>query len=255
MIPQAEIAKRARSLGIQKPYILRDYVLNHVLMSVSQSFPEFAFRGGTALARVYWPDFRLSEDLDFITESGVSDLKDRLESAIANSANRIERSLNFQFGTPKDDWSRSTVESEFGEMLLDVNLHERSYVPVEEETVNLPYSDLQDAVKIRAVSVAEILGNKWFMLEDRGEPRDLYDLWTGLTKFGVPFETIETGHRARYGCPPARAGLRACRRPQFQDRWETRLRHQLPDLPSLDEVVNEVEAIFDSWASSLRDDL
>lgn len=251
MIPQAEIRRRARSLGIQEAHILRDYVLNHVLVGVSQEFPELVFRGGTALARVYWPDYRLSEDLDFIAEGRVLDLEDRLESAVAKSSDRLERSLNLKFGPSKKGWSRSTIESEFGEMLLDLNLEERTYLPVEEEALNLPYSDLDESVTIRAVSIPEILGNKWFMLKDRGEPRDLYDLWAGFTKFDVSFEAVERGHRAKYGFPPLLEGLKAAR--GFEEKWETRLRHQLSNLPSLDEVVSNMQAIFDSWASSSRE--
>lgn len=252
MIPQAEVRRRARSLGIQEAYILRDYVLNHVLVSVSQSFPELVFRGGTALARVNWPDFRLSEDLDFISQGQVDNLEARLESTVADSSKRIERSLKFQFGPPRGAWSRSTVESEFGELLLDINSQEKAYLPVEERKINLPYSDLDDQVRIRCISVAEILGNKWFMLDDRREPRDLYDLWAGLTQFRVPFEEVVRGHRAKYGHPPLRDSLRAAK--QLQDKWETRMRHQLSNLPSLDEVLGDVEAIFESWtASSQRD--
>lgn len=133
MIPQSEIRRRSRSLGVQETHILGDYALNHVLVSVSHSFPELIFRGGTALARVYWPDFRLSEDLDFIAEAEVADLQERLESSINDASKRINRPLDFRFGGPKDDRSRSTVASEFGEFLIDINLLEKAYLPVEDE--------------------------------------------------------------------------------------------------------------------------
>jgi predicted nucleotidyltransferase component of viral defense system len=67
MIDRNEIRRRARRLGVTVDHIERDYVLNHVLAAISADPAELIFRGGTALARVYWPDFRLSEDLDFIT--------------------------------------------------------------------------------------------------------------------------------------------------------------------------------------------
>lgn len=245
MIPPAEVRRRARSLGIQEAYILRDYVLNHVLVSISQSLSELIFRGGTALARVYWPDFRLSDDLDFIAKGQVNNLEARLDSAVADSSKRIQRSLKFQFGSPRGGWSRSTVESEFGELLLDINLQEKAYLPVEEMVLNLPYSDLDEEVRIGCLSIPEILGNKWFMLDDRREPRDLYDLWAALSQFGVTFEEIDRGHRAKYGYPPLRESLKTAR--QLQDKWESRLRYQLPNLPSLDEVISDLDAIFESW--------
>lgn len=248
MIPQAEVRGRARSLGVQEVHILRDYVLNHLLVSISPSFPELVFRGGTALTRIYWPDFRLSEDLDFIAEDPVDNLEDRLESSVADSSKRIGRPLKFSFGLPKNGWSRSAVESEFGELILDINLPQRAYLPVEERVLNLPYSDLNDEIRVRCLSLAEILGNKWFMLDDREEPRDLYDLWAAFTKFGIDFDQVVQGHRAAYGHPPLRESLKAAQ--QLQDKWEMRLRHQLSELPALDEVLSDMQAIFDSWVTS-----
>ncbi|MGH2773461.1 MAG: nucleotidyl transferase AbiEii/AbiGii toxin family protein [Actinomycetota bacterium] len=221
-------------------------------MIVSKSFSELIFRGGTALARVYWPDFRLSEDLDFISQGQIDNLEARLELTVAESSKRIERSLKLLFGPPKGGWSRSAVESEFGELLIDINLQEKAFLPVEEEKIHLPYSDLDDEVRVRCISVAEILGNKWFMLDDRREPRDLYDLWAALTRFGVSFEEVVRGHQAKYGYPPLRASMNAAK--QLQEEWETRLHPQLSDLPSLDKVISDVESIFESWdASSKRD--
>lgn len=251
MIPQAEVHRRARSLGIQEAHVRRDYVLNHVLVSIGQSIPELIFRGGTSLARVYWPDFRLSEDLDFIAEGQVVDLEDRLGASVAESSKRIGRSLTFGFGSPREGWSRSTVESEFGELLIDINLEENAYLPVKEERLNLPYSDLEEEIGIRCVSTSEILGNKWFMLDDRKEPRDLYDLWAAFTQFDVPFEMVDRGHQAKYGYPPLRHSLNAAR--QLDGKWEMRLRHQLSELPSLDEVLKDVEEIFEAWVTSTQD--
>lgn len=245
MIPQLEVRRRARSLGVQEAYVLRDYVLNHVLVSVSASFPDLNFRGGTALARVYWPDFRLSEDLDFISEGHVESLEARLESTVTESSKRMGRSLKFQFGPPKEGWSRSMIKSEYGELLLDINMEERVHLPVEEHEINLPYSDLSDEIRIRCISVGEILGNKWFMLHDRREPRDLYDLWAAFTKYDVGFDIVDRGHRAKYGYPPLRDSVIAAK--QLQDVWETRLRHQLADLPPLNVVLDDVEAVFESW--------
>lgn len=252
MIPKAEVHRRAQSLGIQEAHVLRDYVLNHVLVSIGQSIPELIFRGGTSLARVYWPDFRLSEDLDFIAEGRVVDLQDRLRVSVTESSTRIDRPLTLRFGTPRGGWSRSTVESEFGELLIDINLEENVYLPVKEEGLHLPYSDLDERVGIRCISIPEILGNKWFMLDDRKEPRDLYDLWAALTRFGVSFELVDRGHRAKYGYPARRHSLTAAR--QLHGKWEMRLRHQLSELPSLDEVLREVEELFDAWATASTND-
>lgn len=65
--------------------IQKDYSAT-VLLSVISKFPkisEMVFKGGTALKKVYFPDARFSEDLDFTCRDGVSDeleswLKERI---------------------------------------------------------------------------------------------------------------------------------------------------------------------------------
>lgn len=246
MIPSSEVRRRARKLGLQDSHVLSDYALNHVLAAITRSFPEFIFRGGTALARVYWPDFRLSEDLDFISHDAVPDLGERLNSTIEKVSNRIERELRFDFRDLKQGWSRSMVRSDFGDLIIDVNVGEKTHLQIEGRKIDLPYSDLNDGPqRLRCLALAEILGDKWYMLDDRKEPRDLYDLWAGVGRFGVPFEQIAQAHRAKYGFPPLRHSLLAARK--LSGSWETRLAHQVAALPPINQVLEEVQKIFDVW--------
>lgn len=98
---------------------------------------------------------------------------------------------------------------------------------------DLPYSDLGGGgVRIQTLDLAEILGNKWFMLDDRTEPRDLFDLWAGLTRFGVTFDQVARGHKASFGWNPNGGALESVKR--MRDLWNVRLEHQLTDLPAFD---------------------
>lgn len=81
MITRAELNRRARRLGVQVGHIANDYVLCQVLVSITVEVPELIFRGGTALARAYWPDYRLSEDLDFVCAQRIDAFVSRLEAA------------------------------------------------------------------------------------------------------------------------------------------------------------------------------
>jgi predicted nucleotidyltransferase component of viral defense system len=71
MIGPKELERRAAALGISVQHVEFDYVLNHVLAQIARDPRSLVFRGGTALARVYWPDFRISEDLDFLTATSL----------------------------------------------------------------------------------------------------------------------------------------------------------------------------------------
>lgn len=246
MIDHIELRTRARRIGLDASHVENDYVLCHLLVAISKSNPELVFRGGTALARIYWPDYRLSEDLDFTSPGPIGDLEARLENAVGAARKSTTLNLKLTYGSPKGSWSRSTVRWADHELILDVNMDETVAMGSSEEKADLPYRDLQELeAMIPVFSLPEILGNKWFMLNDRTEPRDLFDVWSGLITFGVEFEVIERGHLARYGNAPHRGSLYNAER--LEGLWETRLAHQLADLPPFKKVYADVKGQFEEW--------
>ncbi len=260
MIGPREVQRRASRLGLRAEDIERDYILNHVLAAVAGEPEGLIFRGGTALARVYWPDFRLSEDIDFITDASVEAIERVLTRAAQTAGEASGLALQLEFHPPRGGWSRSLIKwpdeppDRDRELIIDVNRNERAYLPVETERITLPYQDLSglEAV-IPTVALAEILGNKWFMIDDaeRREPRDLFDIWAGLCQFNVPFEEVRRGHKAKYGWFPQRLQPERVRR--LATAWEDRLAHQVGKLPSIDRVLHDVAAVFDAWEASTRD--
>jgi predicted nucleotidyltransferase component of viral defense system len=73
LIPQRNISLLSNRLAaggglrIREDVLERDYCLAWFLNALAESDlrPVFAFKGGTALKRCYFPDYRFSEDLDF----------------------------------------------------------------------------------------------------------------------------------------------------------------------------------------------
>ncbi len=240
MIKQSELAARARTLRLQGSHALHDYILNHVLASIATGMPELVFRGGTALARVYWPDYRISEDLDFIVGARPVGLTEKLEKVIDRAATKMRMMLELQTIHQREGWHRWLVVSGAGRLQIDVNAGERAYLDVVTRPLTLPYSDLaEESRSIAVVDLHEILANKFFMLTDRDEPRDLFDLWWGLEREGVSFKEIARAHRAKYGHgpdPSARARVH-----RLERLWNDRLAHQIGDLPPFGVVVAGVE--------------
>ena len=68
MITQGEIQQIANRLGIRDTQIEKDYVIGWILKGIS-AFKylkeRLLFKGGTALRKIYFHDYRLSEDMDF----------------------------------------------------------------------------------------------------------------------------------------------------------------------------------------------
>ena len=67
MIRPAEISKMAHRLGLSDKTIEKDYLLTWVVKALAASPLRdiLAFKGGTAIKKIYVLDFRFSEDLDF----------------------------------------------------------------------------------------------------------------------------------------------------------------------------------------------
>src|SRR4030065_1333338 len=69
MISYFQIQRLASQKKVPENIIEKDYFIELLLyyLSNSEYFSEKAvFRGGTALKKIYFPDYRYSEDLDFI---------------------------------------------------------------------------------------------------------------------------------------------------------------------------------------------
>ena len=68
MIKPGEIQQTASSLQLKDTQLEKDYVISWILRGVySNAYlkERLIFKGGTLLRKVYYPEYRLSEDLDF----------------------------------------------------------------------------------------------------------------------------------------------------------------------------------------------
>jgi uncharacterized protein len=68
MIKPGEIQQKARAVGVRDQQIEKDYILSWILFGISkheQLSKAIVFKGGTVLKKVYFEDYRFSEDLDF----------------------------------------------------------------------------------------------------------------------------------------------------------------------------------------------
>lgn len=70
MIDYTKIKEIAGAKGVLDVVVEKDYILDWLLWGISQNEylrERTIFKGGTALHKMYFPDWRFSEDLDFTT--------------------------------------------------------------------------------------------------------------------------------------------------------------------------------------------
>jgi len=68
MIKPGEIQQKARLGGVRDQQFEKDYILSWILFGIAkheQLSKAIVFKGGTVLKKVYFEDYRFSEDLDF----------------------------------------------------------------------------------------------------------------------------------------------------------------------------------------------
>jgi predicted nucleotidyltransferase component of viral defense system len=109
MIPQRNLSLLANRLAkdggrrIPESVLERDYCLAWFLAALAESDCKEAlgFKGGTALKRCYFGDYRFSEDLDFTLTTPVTpeELKARLEPVYA----AVRESSGIVFGFDRED--------------------------------------------------------------------------------------------------------------------------------------------------------
>lgn len=77
MIKPGEIDKIAIEKGVRAKQIEKDYVISWVLWGIARNdylSKNLIFKGGTCLKKIYFEDYRYSEDMDFtLMESSDSD--------------------------------------------------------------------------------------------------------------------------------------------------------------------------------------
>jgi predicted nucleotidyltransferase component of viral defense system len=257
MIPPGEIARLAHRSGLGDKTIEQDYVLTWVLLAIANSplRDRLAFKGGTAIKKVYEPDYRFSEDLDFTlldetTNEGLTTEVEALFPWLQREVNivlDVRRVEVHQTGNPAIYLNyvgplRGGLGSRF--FKTDFTRDEWLAFSPAEAQIQSPYSDSRGRNETLLVYLPEeILAEKLCALLGRSEPRDLYDVHYILTHQLADAQTVafHLGEKmAHKGLDPvALVSVLARKRDTFDRLWEPRLRGQMPDLPSLDTVIRE----------------
>lgn len=265
MIPPGEIARLAHQAKVGDKTIESDYVLTWTLLALANSplRDRLAFKGGTALKKIYAPDYRFSEDLDFtvLTPIPNADLVAEFETLFiwlrreVNLTIAVRRLEVHSTGNPALYLNyigplRGNLESLF--FKVDFTHDEHVVFPLAEAPVLSPYSDCRHRSEtLRVYSPEEILAEKLCALLGRTEPRDLYDIHYIFEEDLADVEAVSY----RLGEKMAHKGLDqaevpdvlARKRKALERLWEPRLRGQMPELPHLETVIRATERRLRQW--------
>jgi predicted nucleotidyltransferase component of viral defense system len=269
LISRLEIRQKAAEWGLRLDVVEKDYVLSWVLWGLFQQ-PELArtlaFKGGTALRKMYFPAYRFSEDLDFTITAPLG--KDELEAALREAVRGTQEASGLRLDVAV---LRQTRDEEGGEayegrieytgpmqrrgpnlprVKLDLTAYELVLMPPQPRRLINAYSERIEA-SIPTYALEEVLAEKLRSLLRRTRARDVYDIWFLLKHhqdaLDMPaaarlfekkraFKGIALTGRAGLWTEDLKAGITAS--------WQQSLAYQIRDLPPFDEVAAELPRLL-----------
>lgn len=243
-------------MRIREDVLERDYCLAWFLSGLSESELRrvFAFKGGTALKRCYFRNYRFSEDLDFTLREQLAfeDIRAQLErlytivhdnSGISFVFDRQDRQTHINSYT---FYLRYTGPLPAGnDLKVDITINERLTFPLRDRPILRGYeefADLPEGRSIDAYSLEEIATEKTVALADpaRNEPRDLYDLWYLTSDAGIEMDHLIPAicEKLEFRGKPCQGLQQAIARKEarLEALWTSRLAHQMVSLPPFEQV-------------------
>lgn len=270
MIDPTEIRTKAAQAKIDPGIVEKDYVLSKALMALSQSEEvqqSLLFKGGTALKKCYFPEWRFSEDLDFTSRLI---LKPKEIKAIFQTTTENVTQL---FGVPmrvieysqypKTGDKLTSAQLKLGydgplrkasgqknNIRVDIAFDEKIVSSSNSRLVHRDYTDDIDA-RLPVYVLEEITAEKLRSILQRGKSRDYYDVWILLKRYKKDIVIDEMLSILQQKCKfkgmtfPAVADFFLAERVnEAAPFWERGLAHQVDNLPTFESVVSELRGLL-----------
>lgn len=259
MIKPGEIQQKAGKVGVRDQQIEKDYILSWILQGTSHHnmlSKALVFKGGTVLKKVYFPDYRFSEDLDFTLlndEIKNQEIFQWFSEAFEYILEEANIPLEIIDDNKHEDGGINFYISFIGplgglgahkKVKIDISRNEElEFEPVLEDVI-LSYSD-QEAHQILCYSLEEVLVEKMRSVMQRMQARDFFDIWYLLEihKMDVDFYVNEFKAKCvSKGIDPTQFHVKLeQRKAQYKGRWQKSMADQIKDLPDFDTVDREVQ--------------
>ncbi|KPL05566.1 MAG: hypothetical protein AMJ73_00070 [candidate division Zixibacteria bacterium SM1_73] len=259
MISQREVSQIAFRQHKLDRVIEKDYVISWIILGLANSSlkKSLAFKGGTALKKVYFPNYRYSEDIDFTLLEYMEE-KALIEEFKA-VLRKLEKSQAFLFNLREERIEKhinsliffvefvGPLQATLGgrSIKVDFTLIEKLVFPIEERMIKAPYSDCKNLKrKLKTYSLEEVLIEKLCALISRTEPRDLYDVHHLFNLESLDHNEVAEGFRAKAESkkidPRRLSHILKRKEATIAKLWEIRLAQQVDELPHLDAVTRKI---------------
>jgi len=258
VIKSGEIQQKARKIGVRDQQIEKDYILSWILFGISkheQLSKAIAFKGGTVLKKIYFEDYRFSEDLDFTLLNNETEnetifewFKETFEFIteeanipleIINDNEHEDGGINFYIGYIGPLGGQGSNKK----VKVDISRSEQLVFEPVIKSVFTDYSDLEGH-SLLCYPLEEILVEKMRSVMQRMQARDFYDIWYLLEIHKIDIDFYASEFKAKCESKDLQAtdfqNKLIERIPQYKGRWQSSLKEQIKDLPNFEQVEREV---------------
>jgi len=258
MIKPGEIQNIAREVGVRDQQIEKDYILSWILQGIAQHeqlSKSIVLKGGTVLKKVYFEDYRFSEDLDFTlldNDLGNEQIFEWFSEVFESIKDEANIPLEFIDDNEHEDGGLNFYISYVGplgglgankKVKVDISRSEKlEFEPVMND-VFIGYTDLEEH-QLFCYPLEEVLVEKMRSVMQRMQARDFYDIWYLLEIHEMDVDFYIPGFIAKCESKelnPADFHRKLEQRlPQYKGRWKKSMSDQIQDLPDFDQVLREV---------------
>lgn len=206
-----QILEYSNTKKFDKSKFEKDFLLTLILIKFWQKYPDLVFKWWTCLNKIYFPYFRLSEDLDFVINQDVGrtarqTLLKKYEEDFVNDLSILWLKLRDE-RTKYDEHKLATFTFEYNSILnnstqtikIDISLKNKLYLPTFSGEIKSNFKDtfleenIFQAHFINCINLQEALAEKLRASLTRTIPaiRDFFDIWYVKQFWNFNFEDKE----------------------------------------------------------------
>ena len=284
------IREVAASVGIGEQVVEKDYALSYILAGIAaqaELSESMIFKGGTALKKLFFGDYRFSEDLDFsaLDSPQGDDLDLAVRQAVAHSSSLLaeygafaleaaryfERDphpfgqeafvIRVRFPWHPSPLCRVKLEISHDEPVL-LKPDSRPLIHGYEESLHVSVRCYQleeiIAEKLRCLlqTQKKLIARGW----NRPRARDYYDLWRLLTAFDTKIDTVLVPPLLQQKCAHRDVAYTSVDdffteelTSEARTHWDRNLRPFVSQLPSSDIVISDLRPLVRKLLCSQSD--
>lgn len=257
MIDYFQTQRLASKKGVSGDVIEKDYFIELLLFYLSSDYSfkkKFIFRGGTSLKKIYFPDYRFSEDLDFIVKEkeNLTDLEEDFNKILINISDDFPfkptksssiKNDRLQIFIKYDIIPEIRVNKE-----LKVDILKDTFIPSYiEKSIIFTYPDFKGKENsLNTYNLESVAADKISRILDVDkEARDIYDLWYLLKLDFLEIANLKDELKKRFGFKIYFPNLiEEINSKTYKQAWKIRIEKQVTGLPPYELVIRDLKELI-----------